>query len=139
MQTIITTAGRVTTDLLLETSRNGKNTAYIQFSLAVTKGTGVHVHTNFFQCILYGVPAVRMAEAGVKKGSLISITGDLDLVEYARKGSGAKCISPKVTLRDWQFFPADDRGKDAPAATDSNDNFIQVCCDGDDSPFTCPE
>lgn len=37
--TIITT-GRVTADLELKTSQNGRNTKFVQFSLAVNKGYG---------------------------------------------------------------------------------------------------
>ena len=47
--TIITT-GRVTADLELKTSQNGKNTKYVQFGLAVNKGYG---------CLLYTSPSPR--------------------------------------------------------------------------------
>lgn len=135
MQTTISTTGRVISDLELQTSQNGKNTAYVQFSLAVTKGFGNHTHTNFFQCIIFGEPAVEMAAAGVKKRSLISVSGDLDLVEYTRKSDGVKCISPKITLHDWRFILTNRPKNDVLTPMDDED-FIQVNCDGDESPFT---
>ena len=82
--TIITT-GRVTADLELKTSQNGKNTKYVQFGLAVNKGYGEKEHPNFYNCLLYGEDAQRIIDAKVKKGSLIQIVGDLELVEYNRK------------------------------------------------------
>lgn len=102
--TPISTLGRVTADLELKTSQNGKNTTYVQFSIAVDKGYGEKAHTAFYQCILYGTQAERMVNAGVKKGSAISITGDLDIVEFSRK-DGTKDHMPRVTLYDWCFAP----------------------------------
>ena len=69
--TIITT-GRVTADLELKTSQNGKNTKYVQFGLAVNKGYGEKEHPNFYNCLLYGEDAQRIIDAKVKKGSLLS-------------------------------------------------------------------
>ena len=83
MFTPITLTGRVTADLEIQTSSNG--TAYIQFNVAVNKGFGEQEHANFYQCILFGKAAERLSKAGVKKGSLLFITGDLDLVKKRRK------------------------------------------------------
>lgn len=83
MFTPISLNGRVTADLELQTSQNG--TEYVQFHVAVNKGFGDHQHTNYYQCILFGRTAERIMHAGVKKGSALFVTGDLDLVEYTRK------------------------------------------------------
>lgn len=56
----ITTTGRVTADVELKTSTNGKNTKYVQFGLAVNKGYGEHERPNFFSCVLYGEAAQVM-------------------------------------------------------------------------------
>ena len=71
--TIITT-GRVTADLELKTSQNGKNTKYVQFGLAVNKGYGEKEHPNFYNCLLYGEDAQRIIDAKVKKGSITART-----------------------------------------------------------------
>ena len=78
--TIITT-GRVTADLELKTSQNGRNTKFVQFSLAVNKGYGENNRPNYYKCLLFGEEAQRIIDAKVKKGSLIQIVGDLDLEE----------------------------------------------------------
>jgi len=64
--TVITT-GRVTHDLELKTSQNGKNTKYVQFGFAVNKGYGENSHPNFYSCVVYNEAAQRMIDAKVKK------------------------------------------------------------------------
>ena len=98
MFTPISLNGRVTADLELQTSQNG--TQYVQFHVAVNKGFGEHQHPNFYQCILFGKTAERIMHAGVKKGSGLFVTGDLDLVEYTRKSAGTKGMMPKITVYD---------------------------------------
>lgn len=98
----ITTTGRATADVELKTSTNGKNTKYVQFGLAVNKGYGEHERPNFFSCVLYGEAAQRLTDAGVKKGSLITITGDLEL-ETFKRNDGSEGWRAKVTLYDWRY------------------------------------
>lgn len=99
--TIITT-GRVTADLELKVSQNGKNTKYVNFGLAVNKGYGEKAHANFYNCIVYGEEAQRMIDAKVKKGSAIQIIGDQELVEYTRK-DGSTGWMAKVQLLNWCY------------------------------------
>jgi single-stranded DNA-binding protein len=101
--TIITT-GRVTADLELKTSQNGKNTKFVQFGLAVNRGYGENTHANFYNCIIYGDAAQRIIDAKVKKGSLIQIVGDQDIVEYSRKDGGTGWMA-KITLLSWNYAP----------------------------------
>lgn len=102
--TPISTFGRVTTDLELKTSQNGKNTTYVQFTVAVDKGFGEKEHTIFLQCILYGLDAERIVKANVKKGSCIFIAGNLDISEFTRSDN-SKDHMPRITLYDWCFAP----------------------------------
>lgn len=130
MFTQISLMGRVTADLEIQTSTNG--TDYIQFNVAVNKGFGEQEHPNFYQCVLFGKATERISKAGVKKGSLLFITGDLDLVEFTRKADSSKGMIPKVTVYDWNYVPAGKRaessnantGSGAPAGTD--DVFMNV-------------
>jgi len=137
-QTTISTMGRVTADLELLTSQNGKGTTYIQFNIAVNKGYGENEHTNFFQCILFGHAAERIIKAGVKKGSLITVAGDLDLVEFTRRDS-SKGLMPKITLYDWAYAPTNRSKTDGEAnANDipADDNgFEQMDCGDNGLPF----
>ena len=96
--TIITT-GRVTADLELKTSQNGRNTKFVQFSLAVNKGYGENNRPNYYKCLLFGEEAQRIIDAKVKKGSLIQIVGDLDLeVQETRWLCRLECPSHIVVL-----------------------------------------
>lgn len=117
MFTPITLTGRATADLEIQTSSNG--TAYIQFNVAVNKGFGEQEHANFYQCILFGKAAERLSKAGVKKGSLLFITGDLDLVEYTRKADGSKGMIPKITVYEWSYVPTGKRTEGSNASADA--------------------
>ena len=124
--TPISTFGRITADLELKTSQNGNNTPYVSFSLAVDKGFGDKEHAIFLQCVLYDEKAERIVKAGVKKGSLIYIVGNLDITEYTRADQ-SKDHSPKVTLYDWCYAPT---SKAKPAdnnnESESQDGFLDV-------------
>ena len=132
MFTQISLMGRVTADLEIQTSTNG--TDYIQFNVAVNKGYGEQEHANFYQCVLFGKAAERLSKAGVKKGSLLFITGDLDLVEYTRKSDGSKGMIPKITVYEWNYVPTGKRaeggnantGGGAPASASADDGFMNV-------------
>ena len=132
MFTPITLTGRVTADLELQTSQN--NTEYVQFNVAVNKGYGEQEHANFYQCVLFGKAAERLSKAGVKKGSLLFITGDLDLVEYTRRSDGSKGMLPKITVYEWNYVPTGKRaeggnantGGGAPASAGTDDGFMNV-------------
>ncbi len=99
--TIITT-GRVTADLELKMSQNGKNTKYVNFGLAVNKGYGEKAHANFYNVIVYGEEAQRMIDAKVKKGSAIQIIGDQELVEYTKR-DGSTGWMAKIQLLNWNY------------------------------------
>lgn len=103
----------------LKTSTNGKNTKYVQFGLAVNKGYGEHERPNFFSCVLYGEAAQRLTDAGVKKGSLITITGDLEL-ETFKRNDGSEGWRAKVTLYDWRYAHTS-KPKNTPQNTPESD------------------
>lgn len=130
MFTPITLTGRVTADLELQTSPNG--TDYIQFNVAVNKGYGEQEHANFYQCVLFGKATERIIKAGVKKGSLLFITGDLDLVEYTRKADGSKGMIPKITVYEWNYISTGKRAEgsnanaDSGASASANDGFMEM-------------
>lgn len=75
---------------------------YLRFDLAVTKGYGEGKHTVFLPCLAFQSVAQRMESAGVKKGSQIMISGDLDVVDFERR-DGSKGKANKVSVYDWQF------------------------------------
>ncbi len=117
MFTQISTLARVTADFDLQTSQN--KTQYVQFNVAVNKGFGEQEHANFFQCVLFGKAAERIINAGVRKGSLLFITGDLDLVEYTRKADGSKGMIPKINVYEWSYVPTGKRTESSNASADA--------------------
>ena len=140
MFTAISLTGRVTADLEPQTSQNG--TPYVQFYVAVNKGFGEHQHPNFYQCVLFGKAVERAVNAGVQKGSLLFITGDLDLVDYTRKSDGHKGTIPKITVYEWNYIPTgkktDDAGTGNPESSASENGFVPISaedCGEDGLPY----
>jgi len=131
MFTAISLTGRVTADLEPQNSQNG--TPYVQFYVAVNKGYGEHQHPNFYQCVLFGKAAERIVNAGARKGSLLFITGDLDIVEFTRK-DGTKGLIPKITVYEWNYVPTGKRtegsnanaGSGAPTPAGADDGFMNA-------------
>lgn len=75
--------GRVTADIELQTSENGNK--YVCFNVAVNKGYGENAHTLFPQCFAFGEEAEHIIRKKVRKGSLVYIIGDQDLVEFQKR------------------------------------------------------
>lgn len=131
----ITTTGRVTADLELKISQNGKNTKFVQFGLAVNKGYGENSHPNFYKCILFGEDAQRMVDAKVGKGSLLQIVGDQDLEEYTRR-DGTPGWNAKVTLLSWAYAPTNRPKDDNSETVAEGEDFISTEDCGDNGlPF----
>lgn len=124
---IVTTLGRVTADLELKTSQNGKNTKFVQFGFAVSRGFGENSHPNFYNCLLFGDAAQRMIDAGVKKGSLLFITGEQELEEFARR-DGTPGWNAKITLLSWSYVPInrpkDEESSESGEHGESGDGFV---------------
>jgi len=131
---VLSGIGRVTADL--EPQKSPKNgTDYLRFNVAVNKGGGDQKRTVFIKCLLYGEQQIqRMIDAKVKKGTLISFTGEFDVEEYTKE-DGTKGKNEKVKLYTWGFISSSGKPKDETAApedqgtTDNNEN------DNTDIPF----
>lgn len=101
--------GRVMADLEPKTSV--KNNPYLQFQLAERVGYGEHVRTQRFQVWAWGPLVKRLMDAGVKKGSLIWVSGALELTDYIKKDGVTHDKQLKLALKDWDFVPdAQERG-----------------------------
>ena len=105
----ITGTGRVTAELSPQKSAK-TGVDYLRFSIEVNKGYGEKQKAVFLQCSLIGEQQVqRMVNAKVKKGSLISFTGDFDVEEYEKNGAKEKSV--KVMLYDWSYTPSSGQQK----------------------------
>ena len=75
--------GRVTADLELKTSINKH--PYVRFDIAENIGSKEHRRTQYLQICAMGDDAERLVRARVKKGSLIWVSGSLELEVYTRR------------------------------------------------------
>ena len=98
--TSITLICRPTKDPELRTSPSG--VTFTTLDVAVTKGFGEKEHTNYFRAYCKNDMAQRVINAGVKKGSLIYITGDLDIRPFTRK-DGSTGTANEITVFDWGY------------------------------------
>lgn len=113
--------GRITADLELKHSQSGN--PYVRFNLAEHIGSGDRARTQFYQVWAWGVDAVRLVDANAHKGSLISISGTLELETYTRQDGVTSDKRLKVSLKDWSFVPVSSRGSMTAASNESATNF----------------
>ena len=98
--TSITIICRPTRDPELKSSPSG--VIFTTLDVAVTKGFGDKEHPNYFRAYCKNDMAQRVINAGVKKGSLIYITGDLDIRPFTRK-DGSTGTANEITVFDWGY------------------------------------
>lgn len=98
--TTITIICRPTRDPELKTTTSG--VIFTSLDVAVNKGYGEKEHPNYFRAFCKNETAQRIINAGVKKGSLIYITGDLDIRTYTKK-DGTTGTSNDINVFDWGY------------------------------------
>lgn len=95
--------GRITADLELKTSE--RNNPYVRFDIAENIGSRQNLHTQYFQICAWGEDANRLMKARAKKGSLIWVTGSLELEPYTKRDGVTIDKRMKVLLDNWGFIP----------------------------------
>lgn len=95
--------GRITADLELKTSE--RNNPYVRFDIAENIGSRQNLHTQYFQICAWGEDANRLMRARAKKGSLIWVTGSLELEPYTKRDGVTIDKRMKVLLDNWGFIP----------------------------------
>ena len=95
--------GRITHDLNLKTSE--KNNAYVRFDIAENIGSGQNMHPQYFQVCAWNEDAHRLVNANAKQGSLIWITGSLELEPYTKQDGITIDKRMKIMLDNWGFVP----------------------------------
>lgn len=95
--------GRVTADLEMQESAN--KTPYVRFDLAENIGYGESKRTQYYQVWAWAGDAKHLVNRRVKKGSLIWLSGSLELVAYTKKDGKTKDKLLKVTLDNWGYVP----------------------------------
>ena len=96
--------GRVTADL--EQRESSQKEPYIRFSLAENLRYGDKTHTRYFQVWAWGHLATNLVKRKVRKGSLIWVSGSLELEEYTRNDGKTHDKRLKLKLGDWDYIPA---------------------------------
>lgn len=106
--------GRVIADLELKTSE--KNTSYVRFDIAENIGYNQNQRTQYLQICAMGEDAERLVHAHVKKGSLIWISGSLELEQFTKKDGVTKDKRLKVLIDNWGFVPVGNFRKSSEAS-----------------------
>lgn len=109
----ISLVGRVTHDVELR-ARATTGEPYMQLGLAVNEGYKDHIHTSYYQCWLESEEATRASKAGVRKGSLLFVNGQLSVVDVPRKDGSTRTVA-RSSRAHWDYIPLV-RKADAPAA-----------------------
>ncbi len=97
----VTVFGRVTADFEMQTSQS-KN-PYVRFDLAETIGYGKNARPQFLQIWARGRNAENLIRGKVKKGSLIRVSGSLELEEFTKRDGVTKDKRLKIWLESWGF------------------------------------
>ena len=95
------TIGRVTADLELKTSP--KKNHYVLFSIAENIGYGQNARTQYLQVWANGDFAKSLIKAKVKKGSLIWVSGSIELEEFMNRDGRTSDKRLKITLDNWGY------------------------------------
>lgn len=110
--------GRVVSDLELKTSQ--KSVPYVCFPIAERVGYGRTAHTQYISVWAWSTMACQLVSDGVGKGSVLWVSGSLELEEYVKKDGVTRDKRLKLKLKDWGFAPTQqpqgepDQAKDIP-------------------------
>lgn len=95
--------GRVTADLKLQTSSN--QNSYVRFGLAENIGYGEILKAQYYQVWAWETDALYLVKRKVKQGSLIWVSGSIELEEYTKQDGESKDKRLKVKLDNWDYIP----------------------------------
>lgn len=95
--------GRVTADL--ESKTSVKNYPYVRFDIAENIGSKERSRTQYLQICAMGDDVKRLMHARVKKGSLIWVSGSLELEIFTKRDEITTDKRLKVLLDNWGFVP----------------------------------
>ncbi len=113
--------GRLTSDPEFRTGKEDRE--FCTFNLAVNQQLGPQENTSFYNCTGNSLIATRIKKAGVIKGRMIQVTGNLTLREYQTQ-NGATRMSADVGILDWSYVgskPKSDE-KQEPASSAGTNN-----------------
>lgn len=132
--------GRLVSDPEFKTGK--ENREFCTFSLAVNQQFGAQENTSFYNCTGNELIAKRIRNAGLSKGRMIHVSGNLTLREYKTQ-SGETRMSADVGILDWHFVggkpKSDEKQPSTPAPTTASKpgkvNAEQYVGDDDELPI----
>ncbi len=92
--------GRVVNDPEIKTGKGDRK--YITFRIVVNRQYGEQQTASFFTCNCNDQVADRIEKGGVKKGSLIHVSGSLTLRDYTDRDGNLR-TSADIGVQDWQY------------------------------------
>ena len=95
------TTGKVISNLELKAS--AKQNLYIHFTLVEQIGYGEQMHSQFIHVWAWGYQAEQLKRLGVRKGSIIWVSGALELEEFVNRDGSTRDKQLKLKLTDWGF------------------------------------
>ena len=101
--------GRITADLELKYSQS-KN-PYVRFNLAENIGCKERARVQYYQVWAWNEDAVRLIDSKVRKGSLVRISGTLELEVYTKQDGTTTDKRMKASLQSWDFISTGSRGR----------------------------
>lgn len=129
--------GRVITDPELKTST--RHNSYVHFSLMERINFGENTRNQFIQVWAWGNLAQQLMQLGVKAGSLVWVSGSLELEDYVKKDGKTRDKQLKLKLKDWGFVPRDKPPKKQKGARISRDSSAESAGVIDGDRETLPE
>lgn len=94
--------GRITADLEMKTSANGN--PYVRFDIAENVASRANSRPQYFQIGAWGDDAKRLVKARAKKGSLVWISGSLEMESYTKRDGITTDKRMKILLDNWGFI-----------------------------------
>lgn len=121
---IVSGTGRVSDDVILQTSKNGNE--YVSFRLAHERGYGDNKETDWYSCRVVGEAAKRIASLNIKKGTLLFISGALETPTYVGKDN-VKRQNVNINVLWWQFVSiGKPKSENAEVGMGSNAEYVPL-------------
>lgn len=102
--------GRVVKDPEYKNGKDGRE--FCTLTLVVNQQFGAQENASFYNCTGNEFIAARMRKAGVVKGRMLHINGNLTLREYTSRNGGTG-MSADVGILDWHYVGARPKSDEA--------------------------
>lgn len=95
--------GKVASDIELRSS--SKNTPYIRFELIERIGSRGNFRTQSFHVCAFADDAKRIVKSNIQKGSIIWVSGSLELELFGKRDGATADKRMKIFLDNWGTIP----------------------------------